>query len=331
VAPTAADAPVSPAEPGDATWLHSSYDTAFWTAPGGDTAGETSASATVGATGSQYTWQSTTPGNAQMVADVQQWLDRPNLNFGWTIFSDAKVGVKRFGAREHPTESYRPKLVVTYGTFFPNNSDGETCVHRFGPGLPVTLPPGTTDIPWNVAESVLIEDLNVEVSLATDYIDGISLYLYSPGGNDAVLAENVLVAASDFQQTVFNDEAVQSIRAGTDPFTGNYRPETPLFLMDGEDVQGSWLLRVQNDNASTATLSEFNLCLTGYIPSLPHPADLNEDFKLVLSEAIGYLAGWQQGGNPIGHAIRAAYLWQNGEYYQYNSELSEPLCWELVE
>jgi hypothetical protein len=29
-----------------------------------------------------------------------------------------------------------------------------------------------------LAESVLIEDLNVEVSLATDYIDGITLYFY---------------------------------------------------------------------------------------------------------------------------------------------------------
>ncbi len=68
----------------------------------------------------------------------------------------------------------------------------------------------------------------------------------------------------------------------------------------------------------------------GELP-VPHPADVNEDFRMLLSEAIAYLAGWQQGGNPIAYAIRAAYLWQNGEAYTYNPALEEPLCWELTE
>ncbi len=58
-----------------------------------------------------------------------------------------------------------------------------------------------------------------------------------------------------------------------------------------------------------------------------HPADVNADWHLVLNEAIAYLAGWQQGGNPMNYAIRAAYLWQNGEYYLYNAEEMPPLCW----
>ncbi len=60
-----------------------------------------------------------------------------------------------------------------------------------------------------------------------------------------------------------------------------------------------------------------------------HPADLNTDWRLVLSEAIAYLAGWQQGSNPIAHAIRAAYLWQNGELYHYDAAQEAPLCWAL--
>ncbi|OQB42712.1 MAG: putative outer membrane protein pmp6 precursor [Candidatus Hydrogenedentes bacterium ADurb.Bin179] len=62
---------------------------------------------------------------------------------------------------------------------------------------------------------------------------------------------------------------------------------------------------------------------------IPHPADLNEDFRIVLGEAIGYLAGWQQGSNPIAYAIRAAYLWQNGEQYAYDANGTPPLCWIL--
>ncbi|OQB41245.1 MAG: hypothetical protein BWY09_00619 [Candidatus Hydrogenedentes bacterium ADurb.Bin179] len=68
----------------------------------------------------------------------------------------------------------------------------------------------------------------------------------------------------------------------------------------------------------------------GEIPIL-HPADINEDFRIVIGEAIGYLAGWQQGSNPIAYAIRAAYLWQNGEDYTYDPQATPPLCWILID
>ena len=47
-----------------------------------------------------------------------------------------------------------------------------------------------------------------------------------------------------------------------------------------------------------------------------------------MNEAIAYLVGWQRGSNPMGHAIRAAYIWQNGEYYTY-APGEPPLCWVL--
>ncbi len=67
----------------------------------------------------------------------------------------------------------------------------------------------------------------------------------------------------------------------------------------------------------------------GEPPFLGHPADVDANWRLVMSEAIAYLAGWQQGSNPLGHAIRAAYLWQNGEVYAYDAAQDPPLCWIL--
>ncbi len=58
------------------------------------------------------------------------------------------------------------------------------------------------------------------------------------------------------------------------------------------------------------------------------PADKNMDWRITISEAISYLSGWQQGANPISLAIRAAFIWQNGEDYTINCALTEPLCWE---
>ncbi|MEI8197844.1 MAG: hypothetical protein WCI73_18265, partial [Phycisphaerae bacterium] len=58
-----------------------------------------------------------------------------------------------------------------------------------------------------------------------------------------------------------------------------------------------------------------------------HPADINNDWQLGMSEAIAYLAGWQQGANPMNYAIRGAYLWQNGPGYTRQIGVAEPLCW----
>src|ERR1041385_2840224 len=69
----------APATPNDATWRHRFYDTIFWTTQGGDFSVTVSASQSVGLAG-PYTWSS-----AQMVGDVQSWLDNPASNFGWLV------------------------------------------------------------------------------------------------------------------------------------------------------------------------------------------------------------------------------------------------------
>ncbi len=103
----------------DATWLHSFYDTVFWSAPGGtsqgatpDYAAESSALTAVGNPLGIYTWGST-PG---MVSDVQAWLDNAGTNFGWFIIADetGSGNAKRFDSRENPVGTNQPVLVVTF-------------------------------------------------------------------------------------------------------------------------------------------------------------------------------------------------------------------------
>ncbi len=62
-------------------------------------------------------------------------------------------------------------------------------------------------------------------------------------------------------------------------------------------------------------------------PPIPHPGDLDINFHMVMSEAIAYCAGWQAGTNPMGYAIRAIFLWQNGEVYAYDAAQDPPMCW----
>ena len=86
----------APATTNDATWRHRFFDTIFWATQGGDFSATVSASQVVGSVG-QYTWSS-----AQMVADVQSWLDNPSSNFGWLVLGDESTNAtsKRFDTRE---------------------------------------------------------------------------------------------------------------------------------------------------------------------------------------------------------------------------------------
>ena len=101
----------APAEPGDATWLHTFYDTSFWTTAGGDFDPTFSGSTMVGLPGF-YTWDST----SGMVADVQAWLDDPAGNFGWLVRGDETTiaTAKRFDSREITAATNRPKLTIDY-------------------------------------------------------------------------------------------------------------------------------------------------------------------------------------------------------------------------
>lgn len=101
----------APSQPGDATWVHAFWPDQMWAAAGGDFAPAVSATAAVDAVGG-YAWGST----AELVADVQGWLDDPTTEHGWILIADESGGItaKRFNTREHADVATRPVLTVTY-------------------------------------------------------------------------------------------------------------------------------------------------------------------------------------------------------------------------
>jgi hypothetical protein len=96
------------AETNDATWLHTFYDTNFWTTPGGDFFPTLSATTPV-MENAIYTWS-----GSGLLADVQSWVSNPATNFGWFILGDEVDSgtAQRFNTRENTSDP--PQLTVTY-------------------------------------------------------------------------------------------------------------------------------------------------------------------------------------------------------------------------
>ena len=119
---------------GDATWIHTFFSDQTWSTPGGDFAAAPSAQLVMDATGS-YTIEST----AALVADVQDWLDNPETNFGWHLMAgEGSTSAKRFNSRENSLADTRPMLEIEYtasdtpvtvndwsGLWFDSSLDGE--------------------------------------------------------------------------------------------------------------------------------------------------------------------------------------------------------------
>ncbi len=107
----------APATNNDATWLYSFYNAAnpsastTWGTPGGSFSGVVSASAVdLGASsgGGIVTWTS-----AQMVTDLQSWINNPSGNFGWAVLGNESTGMtaKRLNSSETANP---PVLTITY-------------------------------------------------------------------------------------------------------------------------------------------------------------------------------------------------------------------------
>ena len=114
-----------PANPGDATWLASSYPNTLWNNPGGDFAATASATATIGTTmNAGTTWGST----ALLVSDVQGWLDSPTTNDGWALVNTDETDLRTlrgFWSKESSVPALWPELTVTYARLAGDvNNDG---------------------------------------------------------------------------------------------------------------------------------------------------------------------------------------------------------------
>jgi subtilisin-like proprotein convertase family protein len=144
--------------------------------------------------------------------------------------------------------------------------------------LPIIDEPGPSN---KVTEAIIqiedhfgIHDLNVRINITHTNVFDLQLFLQSPA--DTRICLNMFDFKKEFSvypnytNTIFDDEALFSIKAGVPPFTDRFRPIEPYELseFDGENIYGHWHLQIYDMwDWDTGTLNSFELMITA-----PEPA-----------------------------------------------------------
>lgn len=115
-------------------------------------------------------------------------------------------------------------------------------------GTPIAIEDyGTTTSTLVVDDSFVIADLDVEIDIAHTYDADLDVYLIAPNGARIELFTDVGGSGDGFIGTILDDQAADPITSGMAPFTGRFRPEGRLSVVNGRSVAGTWKLEVTDD------------------------------------------------------------------------------------
>jgi subtilisin-like proprotein convertase family protein len=124
------------------------------------------------------------------------------------------------------------------------------------------LPDNTTvDVPIVISDLGGVADINVKVRMNHTFDGDVQISLVAPDNTIVPLITNRGSGGDNFGSgnndcsgtpTVFDDSAATAISAGAPPYAGSFRPESPLSVMNGKSVNGTWKVRF-NDNANLDT------------------------------------------------------------------------------
>ncbi len=122
----------------------------------------------------------------------------------------------------------------------------------------------------------LIGNLNVNLSITHPQDANLRIVLIGPDGTQATLVSGV--SGVNFTNTTFSDQSLVPIASGAAPFTGAFRPTSPLSVFNGKQLKGFWKLEIFDSSAAqVGTLSNWSLAATPQVTITPNPTGLDPD------------------------------------------------------
>lgn len=139
---------------------------------------------------------------------------------------------------------------------------------------PIAIPDqGTLVVSKSIdaGEAVVIDDVNVTLSISHERKDNVDVFLLAPDGTRVELFTDVGGRyGPGFLETTLDSEAVDSIASGGGNFNWTYRPEGDLSVLNGKNSEGTWILEISDDRRrDTGTLNWWSLDISG-LPAVPN-------------------------------------------------------------
>ena len=161
------------------------------------------------------------------------------------------------------------------------------------PAPPIVLPPATGSSTVDLAAGTIV-DVDVTVHIAHPAADTFTLTVQH-GLTSVILKAPGGTAGANFAGTTFDDEAAQDIAAGVPPYSGRFRPTSPLSAYDGAAAGGTWTLTAVNlTSISSGTIDSWSVVVT-YAGTCNYDGDAVEDH----TDACIGLAGATASGCPL--------------------------------
>lgn len=147
-----------------------------------------------------------------------------------------------------------------------------TTQYPIGPGSNTV----TTSV-INVTDNFEIDDVNVLINLTHTYVSDLLIKLVGPDGTEVLLANGLGGNGDNYTNTIFDDEAENSITTGNVPFTGTYSPQEPLAAFNGKQALGNWTLHITDMyNGDGGNLLNWSIDLCGDISMATGDLDSND-------------------------------------------------------
>ncbi len=118
------------------------------------------------------------------------------------------------------------------------------------------------------ANTVSINDVIVTINITHTWVGDLTLTLTSPNGTVVNLVSSRIDSGENYIETIFDDDAINTIASGSAPYTGSFQPEGNLSDFNSEFSNGDWELKIVDSGpADVGPLNNWNIEICGSPPT----------------------------------------------------------------
>lgn len=169
-------------------------------------------------------------------------------------------------------------LMAVPSTVFNFTTENVICASFDSIDTPIDIPDNNTtgitsilNVPFTNKVSIL--DVNVTLNITHPWVGDLTITLTSPSGTEVILVSSRIDDGDNYTNTVFDDDATNTISSSFAPYSGSFQPESNLSNFNSEFSNGNWELKVVDSGpVDIGSLDSWSIEICGSPPlifSLP--------------------------------------------------------------